>query len=190
MTPQAWGQPSAEMLAALRLARHCAARHGLSEIQTAEWIMDAHASLWYLQASTWAEDPPAAVVEASRPVFQQGCRYIVQIVDLGYDRTQGMWWPIRTVWPSEAEWGGVLLILMDTGLMLKRLPDVASWSEGTYAEEVVLGTAVRAFTAVSAGFGIFMSIVCGPRWEQRFRAMVQAAQQRPGFPPPRRGRRG
>lgn len=188
MTRRSWVRPTPEMRAALRLARQCAARHGLTEIQTAEWVMEAHASLWYLQASTWAEQPPAAVVDTARPVFQQGCRAIVQIVDLGYDGATDQWWPLRTLWPGEAEWGEVQLVLMDTGLMLKRLPDVALWPAGTYEEEVLLGTAQRAFTAVSAGFGIFLSIVCGPRWEQRFRAMMLALRQRPGFPPPRRGR--
>lgn len=168
MSPRDWGHPTVEMLAALRLARRCAARHGLTEIQTAEWIMDAHASLWYLQAAAWADEPPRDVVEDVRPFFQAGCRYVVQVVDLGYDAEARAWWPHRKLWPAEAEWGGVLLVLMDLGLVMRRLSE-------------------RQDAIVSAGFGIFLSIVCGPRWAQRRRAMVAATEQRVGFPP-RRGR--
>jgi len=181
-----WSRPTPEMLAALKVAKRCAAKHGLSEIETAEGVMEAHASLWYLQAARWADEPPQAVSEQARPFFQAGCRAIVQIVDLGYDTETGTWWPLRKLWPSEADWGSTLLGLMDLGLMLKRLPQVAIWPEGTYDMDVVLGVAAPGFTAVSAGFGIFLSIVCGPRWEQRYRAMLRAVERQVKLPPARR----
>lgn len=172
-----WREPTREMLAALALAKQCANKGGLSEIQLAEWIMTAKESLWYFQAMRWKDQAPTEVAADSRRMFREGCLLVTRIVDLGYDAERGQWWPIRKLFESEDEWGGAMLVLMDLGMMMKRLPDVASYPEGTHREEVILGTVQRGFPVVSAGFQVFVSMMCGPRWERQYEAMMKAMEQ-------------
>jgi hypothetical protein len=172
-----WAEPTEEMMAALGLARRCSNRAGLTETQLAEWIITARESLWYFQARRWAEDPPSAVHETARPMFQMGCKLLLKIVDLGYDPERKQWWPVQKLFDGEDERGGAMLVLMDFGTMTKRLPDVAEWPEGTYDHEVILGTVQRGFTTTSAGFQVFVSMMCGPQWERRYAAMMTAMEQ-------------
>jgi hypothetical protein len=174
-----WEQPTPEMQAALQLARRCTDRRGLSQADAAERIMTASSSLWYLQAGAWAEDAPPEVEARLRPLFQEGCATIVRIVDLGYDVQAGRWWPVRALYPTEDSWAGALLTLMDTGMLLKYLPYVMRETPG----DVFDGP------ALANGFGLFLNIICGPRWEQRHRAMLQAARQPIGAVPHIRRRR-
>jgi hypothetical protein len=55
-----------------------------------------------------------------------------------------------------------MLVLMDLGVMTKRLPNVHEHG---------------GFTTTSAGFGVFAGIVCGPQWERQYQAMSQAMSQ-------------
>jgi hypothetical protein len=167
------------MQAALQLARRCTDRRGLSTAEVAEWIMAASSSLWYLQAGAWADAAPSEVEAKLRPLFQEGCGIIVRIVDLGYDVQAGRYWPVRALYPTEDTWAGALLTLMDTGRLLKYLPYVMRRAPDEVFDAPSLAN----------GFGRFLNIICGPRWEQRHRAMLQAARLPIGAVPwIRRGR--
>lgn len=162
-----WKSPTTEMLAAVALARQCSARGGLNEVGIAEMIIGAKESLWYLQASEWAESAPSGVEGRSAEFFKVGCQTIVKIVDLGYDAASNRWWNLKRLYPDETDWHAAQIVLMDTGAMLGRLPNVALPSGGD----------VPAFTIVSGGFSVFLSIVLGPRWEKRYEAIMAAMQQ-------------
>jgi hypothetical protein len=159
-----WAHPTEEMLAALLLGRQCGRQHrgGLSETQLAEWIMTAKDSLWYFQARRWAEQAPSAVAADSKAIFQAGCKLLLRIVDSGYDPEMKTWWNLRTLFDGQDAWAAAMLVLMDLGVMTKRLPNVHEHG---------------GFTTTSAGFGVFAGIVCGPQWERQYQAMSQAMSQ-------------
>jgi hypothetical protein len=160
-----WRDPSPEMLAALRLMRRAPFKGGMSAVQAAEWVMMAKESLWYLQAARWIESPPLGVDERSRPFFRAGCALLVEIVDLGYDADLDEWWPVRKLWPTDNDFMAPLLTLMDLGVMVKRLPNVGMRVRG-YDGPV--------FPVVSSGFLVFVGLICGPRWEQRYESLLTA----------------
>jgi len=122
----------------------------LTEFEAAEFIFMANESLWYIQAQSWAKQPPK--IGKSAQIWQRACQAIVDIVDLGYDKSQQMWWPMTSVENPTA----ITLLLMDFGYMLKQYrqqsPDV-----------------------VSRGFEVFLDIVCGPNWEKRYKIFIKKA---------------
>lgn len=159
-----WKEPTAEMTAAFWMARRVPLRKfGLNQIQFAEWVLSAKESLWYLQATQWAEQAPTAVGTDSKEAFKRACALVVKIVDLGYDAERGQWWPLRALFETEDEWAIATLRLMDLGIMMQRLPDVAEYPDNITREEKILGTVVPGFTIVSAGFQVFVSLMRGPQ---------------------------
>lgn len=179
------------MVAGVRMARRCAERGGLTETMFAEWLISAPESLWYLQAADWANNPPDILKdERARIVFRQGCELIVKIVDLGYDEASGEWWSLRKLWPTDADASVGILILMDTATMLEQLKDIPIWPEEAKQMDGLLRAYYQpSFLIASAGFWVFFSLVCGPRWRQRFAAMMQATKA-VRFEPTRTRRRG
>ena len=182
-----WSAPTDRMLAALALGRRCAERGGLGEIEMAEWVLTATESLWYLQAAAWADDPPAELLHdpTSRAMFARAMALVVRIVDLGYDDEVRQWWYLRRIWPSDADAAVGMLLLMDAATMLERMREIPIWPKDVPREHAQPG-----FLVASAGFWVFFSVVCGPRWRQRFAAMVSGSQmaRRIRFTPGRRRR--
>lgn len=167
MTARDWLHPSPEMAAALALARRCTDRGGLGLADVAEWVMAAGSSLWYFQAAAWAEGPPPDLGQPEAAAFAGGCAVAVRIVDLGYDAAEGRWWPVRSLYPTEDTWAGATLALMDFGWLLGR---------------------VQAPPGVADDLELFLSIICGPRWQQRHAAMLRAQEQAGRLRLPRRRR--
>jgi hypothetical protein len=168
-----WSNPTPEMLAGVKLARQCSERGSMNETMFAEWVMDAKASLWYLQAADWAENPPDLLTdEPTREAFKQECKAVTDIVDLGYDPETQRWWSLRKLWPSDADARMGILMLMDLGTMLEKMKDIPIWPKDIPREYAQPG-----FLMVSAGFFVFISTICGPRWRQQYGAMVKAAEQ-------------
>lgn len=159
-----WSNPTQEQLAAIRLAKLTTDRSGLTEVELAEFIITAAESLWYLQASTWADTPPEGIAEDSLAYFQEGCKLVTQIVDLGYDEQRHIWWPLFQLWPDEQAQAMGVLRLMDLGVMMERLPDVG----------IKMEHGEKGFNVVSRGFVVLVGVVCGVRWRQRYNALLRA----------------
>jgi hypothetical protein len=57
-------------------------------------------------------------------------------------------------------------------VMLERMKEITIWPK-----DVPRAYAQPGFLTVSAGFWVFISTVCGPRWRQRYEAMLRAAHE-------------
>jgi hypothetical protein len=168
-----WNNPTPQMLAGVKLARLCSERGGMNETTFAEWVIGARASLWYLQALEWSDDPPALLTDPrARQFFQAGMQAVVRIVDYGYDDADGRWWPLDKVWPDQGERDAATLVMMDAASLLERMKDVPIWPKDIPREYAQPG-----FLAVSAGFWPFFSTVLGPRWRQRYLSMIAAMRE-------------
>jgi hypothetical protein len=141
-------------------------RSGHNEPTIAAFIQGASESLWYFQATQWIDSPPERVGEQAASVFKAACEIIVKIVDAGYDEESDTWWPMTKLWPDEVDAQMVTLMLMDFGQMIERLPDMGIDVGG-----------IKGFPVVSAGFRVFVGIICGPRWHQRFRSFINTRTQ-------------
>ena len=137
-----WEHPDEEQNAALELAMKRKIG-GLTEFQTAEFIITADKSLWYSQAKAWSEKPPEKVAVT----WQMACVVIVDIVDSGYNAEKKMWWDM-TSWDKKTLFTNMVL-LADLGMMLKQ-----------YRRDRM--------DAVSRGFECFIEFVLGKGWERRF----------------------
>jgi len=157
-----WADPNEAQNAALEIAIKQKPR-ALTEFQVAEFICMADSSLWYVQAKNWAENPPP--IGRSASFWKAACQFIVDIVNLGYDEEQKMWWPLLKI-GNKQEIFTKTLLLMDFGLMLKQ-----------YRQQ--------SLAIVSRGFEVFLDIVLGKGWEKRFRGFLakKSAPKQPQVAP-------
>lgn len=160
-----WANPTEAQNVALDIAMKQKPRD-LTEFQAAEFICLADNSLWYVQAKSWAKSPPK--IGSPSIIWQRACQIIIDIVDLGYDEAQKMWWPMATLGnPNEII--AKTILLMDFGHMLKQYRRCS-------------------LDIVSRGFEVFLDIVLGKGWEKRFKQFLdekakEAAPRQPKIVP-------
>lgn len=91
--------------------------HKQTEYDLAELMLLSDKSLWYTQAKSWAEKKP----DFAPITWQAACKFIVRIIDLGYDEENKTWWNLEKLNLSQSQLQFQYLLLMDLANMLKQI---------------------------------------------------------------------
>jgi hypothetical protein len=135
---------------------------GMTDKQTADFIIGAQDSGFFYRVSFWCNYPPRQIHSGDRPSFVEGMKFIKQILERGYVEDRGWWWM-----GDVPNLGGHLALLIDITLTLRALRQDLEVND-------------------TRDFEIFTDIVCGDGWEKAFNEMKrqtrkdQAAKARQG----------
>ena len=172
-----WKNPTEAQEAALAIAMTRTKGHGMSlgkgyrydddplgnrpmtEFQIAELMCMADKSLWYTQAKGWMENPPKNVTGEGIEMWKHACKFIVDVVDSGYNATTKKFWD-QSRW-SNQEIMTEYAILMDFMMMLNKHQQVS-------------------LDVVSQGFEVFVRLLIGNNWKATFKKLVAVMKKTRG----------
>jgi hypothetical protein len=126
---------------------------GLTDKQTADFIIGARDSDFYFRVMGWCNHPPLQIHPGDRQTFVEGMKFIKLILERGYTDENGWWWM-----GDIPNLGGHMALLIDITLTLR----------GLRQDGEIDGT---------RDFETFTDIVCGDGWEKAFNEMKRQAKK-------------